>query len=368
MRKLATIRKISEINPIPGADAIEVATVGGWKVVVKRGEFSVGDLAVYIEIDSWVPHELAPFLSKGQEPRVYNGVLGERLRTVKLRGQVSQGLLLPVEKVFLGADQRFWWSQVDADVTEALGIQKWEAEIPASLAGQVQGPFPSWIRKTDQERCQNLVTEIFEENAGAKYEVTIKLDGSSMTVFARGTADESDPSLVQIQSGVCSRNLWLKVNEENASNTLVSVAVKSGLLGILEDMARNGDGNFAVQGEIMGPGIQGNRENLKTHQFFVFDIQNVDEGAYLDPGARSLLMLDLYARGVNPEMVKHVPIVAHSAELLDTLGIKNVEDLLKFADGKSLNHQVREGLVFKRIDGGFSFKAISNQFLLKGGE
>jgi RNA ligase (TIGR02306 family) len=366
MRKLATIRKISEINPIPGADAIEVATVGGWKVVVKRGEFSVGDLAVYIEIDSWVPHELAPFLSKGQEPRVYNGVLGERLRTVKLRGQVSQGLLIAISAVYgkIGPID----IQEGRDITDLLGIQKWEAEIPASLAGQVQGPFPSWIRKTDQERCQNLVTEIFEENAGAKYEVTIKLDGSSMTVFARGTVDESDPSLVQMESGVCSRNLWLKVNEENANNTLVSVAVKSDLLGILEDMARNGDGNFAVQGEIMGPGIQGNRENLKTHQFFVFDIQNVDEGAYLDPGARSLLMLDLHARGVNPEMVKHVPIVAHSAELLDTLGIKNVEDLLKFADGKSLNHQVREGLVFKRIDGGSSFKAISNQFLLKGGE
>jgi len=366
MRKLATIRKISEINPIPSADSIEVATVGGWKVVVKRGEFAAGDLAVYLEIDSWVPHELAPFLSKGSDPREYNGIKGERLRTVKLRGQLSQGLLIPISAVYGKIEPID--IQEGRDIGDLLGIQKWEAEIPASLAGQVQGPFPSWIRKTDQERCQNLVTEIFEENAGAKYEVTIKLDGSSMTVFARGTVDESDPSLVQMESGVCSRNLWLKVNEENASNTLVSVAVKSGLLGILENMARNGDGNFAVQGEIMGPGIQGNRENLKMHQLFVFDIQNIDEGAYLDPGARSLLMLDLYARGVDQNLIKHVPIVAHGAALLDTLGIKNVEDLLKFANGKSINHQVREGLVFKRIDGRFSFKAISNQFLLKGGE
>ena len=97
MRRLATVRKIDEINPIENADAIEVATVGGWKIVVKKGEFQVGQLAVYFEIDSWIPHELAPFLSKGQEPREYEGVKGERLRTIKLRGQISQGLLLPLE-------------------------------------------------------------------------------------------------------------------------------------------------------------------------------------------------------------------------------------------------------------------------------
>jgi RNA ligase (TIGR02306 family) len=99
MRKMATIRKIDDIRPIEGADAIECAVVGGWQVVVKKGEYNVGDLAVYLEIDSFVPHELAPFLSKGQEPREFNGVKGERLRTVKLRGVTSQGLLLPLKRV-----------------------------------------------------------------------------------------------------------------------------------------------------------------------------------------------------------------------------------------------------------------------------
>jgi RNA ligase (TIGR02306 family) len=99
-RKMATIRKIDEIRPIEGADAIEAAVVGGWVVVIKKGEFKAGDLAVYLEIDSWVPHEIAPFLSKGQEPREYNGVKGERLRTVKLRGTTSQGLLLKLEDCF----------------------------------------------------------------------------------------------------------------------------------------------------------------------------------------------------------------------------------------------------------------------------
>ena len=100
MRKLATIRRIADIQPIEGADAIEVAVVDGWRVVVKKDEFTVGDLAMYLEIDSWVPHELAPFLSKGHEPREYNGVKGERLKTIRLRGTTSQGLLLKIEDIF----------------------------------------------------------------------------------------------------------------------------------------------------------------------------------------------------------------------------------------------------------------------------
>ena len=96
MRKLATIRKIDSLLPIEGADAIECAVVGGWKVVVKKGEYNAEDLAVYCEIDSWIPTELAPFLSKGKSPREFQGIQGERLRTVKLRGQLSQGLLLPL--------------------------------------------------------------------------------------------------------------------------------------------------------------------------------------------------------------------------------------------------------------------------------
>jgi RNA ligase (TIGR02306 family) len=100
MRKMASVRKIDAISPIPNADAIEVATIGGWQVVVKRDEFAVGDLAVYCEVDSWIPNAIAPFLSKDKEPREYNGVKGERLRTVKLRGTTSQGLLLKLEDCF----------------------------------------------------------------------------------------------------------------------------------------------------------------------------------------------------------------------------------------------------------------------------
>ena len=98
MRKMATVRRIDSIRLIPDADAIECAVVGGWTVVVKKGEYKPCDLAVYVEIDAWIPNDIAPFLTKpGQEPKEFEGIKGERLRTVKLRGQLSQGLLLPVE-------------------------------------------------------------------------------------------------------------------------------------------------------------------------------------------------------------------------------------------------------------------------------
>jgi RNA ligase (TIGR02306 family) len=365
MRKLASIRRIADIQPIEGADAIVVATVDGWKVVVKKGEFKVGDLALYIEIDSWVPHELAPFLSKGQEPREYNGVKGERLRTIKLRGQVSQGLLLSlrdpvVYRALLGSND--WYE--GQDHTEFLDIQKWEAPIPAQLQGQAAGTFPtSLIPKTDQERIQNCFGEIqkrakrfatekvwnaetqtleehpvvlpanFEEPT---YEVTMKLDGSSCTIFRW-----------EGELRVCSRNLELKINEENKDNTFVAMALKIG------DKIPDG---FAFQGELMGPGIQGNRESFKEHHFFVFDIFNIQEHAYLKPYSRHL---ECKQRGLD-----HVPVIT-----VDANAPISVEEGLAFAEGPSINHKIREGLVWKcNEDPSFSFKTISNQFLLKGGD
>lgn len=99
-RKMATVQQIVSISPIEGADAIEVARVLNWDIVVKKGEFAVGDFAVYFEIDSWIPTALAPFLTKpGHFPKSYNGVEGEKLRTIRLRGALSQGLLLPLSAI-----------------------------------------------------------------------------------------------------------------------------------------------------------------------------------------------------------------------------------------------------------------------------
>lgn len=335
MRKLATVRRIDAVNPIPDADAIEVAIVGGWSVVVKKGEYKSGDLAIYCEIDSWIPHEMAPFLSKGSEPREYNGVKGERLRTVKLRGQVSQGLLLPT------VGQTPLKGEGD-DLTEFFGIQKWEAPIPTQLAGDVEGPFPSYVPKTDQERVQNLTME-FKEWVDSKFnwEITEKLDGSSMTVYLKDG-----------KFGVCSRNWALK---ENETNSLWKQARRYNLESVL-----NVEGNFAVQGELIGEGIQCNPYKIQGQDFFVYDIFDINEQRYLSPAERRAF--------VERNGLRHVPVIAFNAELLDTLGIESVEQILQFAEGKSvLNTKTeREGLVFKH-NGQTSFKAISNRFLLKNG-
>jgi RNA ligase (TIGR02306 family) len=336
MRKLATIRKIGALNPIVGADAIECATVGGWKVVVKKGEYNVGDLAVYCEIDSWIPTELAPFLSKGKEPREFEGIKGERLRTVKLRGQLSQGLLLTIpEDTIKGAGILIGEG---LDVTDHLGIVKWELPMNAQLAGMAKGNFPSEIPKTDQERAQNLVGEILAAaEAGTQFEITEKLEGSSMTVY-----------LIDGEFGVCSRNLDLKETEGNA---FWQVARRD---DIEEKMRIAGMNNFAIQGELIGPGIQGNIYKLSMPEFRVFDMYNIQTGAYLVPHERRafIKVLDLL----------HVPVMFVDKDL----GVGSVEEILHWAEGASkLNEkQEREGIVFKEVNGGMTFKAISNKYLL----
>ena len=329
MRKMATIRKIDTILPIDGADAIECAVIGGWKVVVKKGEFNVDDLAVYCEIDSWIPTELAPFLSKGKEPREFEGIKGERLRTVKLRGQLSQGLLLP-----LTSAGQFSLNEGD-DVSETLNIVKWERPMNAQLAGMARGNFPSLIPKTDQERVQNLVKEIEGAvNGKQAFEATEKLEGSSMTCY-----------LIDGEFGVCSRNMDLKRDE---NNSFWKVAVEQDIEGKMREV---GD-NFAIQGELIGPGIQGNIYKLSKLDFFVFDVYDIKEGQYLKPAERRG---EIEMMGLN-----HVPVIETKFELNHT-----VERLLELAEGKSVFADTeREGIVFKEVNGGFTFKAISNKYLL----
>jgi len=341
-RKLASIRKIDSLTPIDGADAIECATVGGWKVVAQKGLYKEGDLAVYFEIDSWIPFELAPFLSKGKEPREFEGIKGERLKTIKLRGQLSQGLLMPLDEACKNIESELFEG---LDVSVPLNIVKWEKPMNAQLAGVCKGNFPSLIPKTDQERCQNLVKEITNANEiGMKFEVTEKLEGSSMTVYR-----------IQGEFGVCSRNLDLKRDE---NNTFWKVAIEEDIEAQMMSIDPYWD--FAIQGELIGPGIQGNIYKLSKPEFRVFDIYNIQMGTYMNPEARRKL--------VDVMGLKHVPVLAAAAELYDTLGITDIPQLLKFAEGKSVmgdvNGPEREGIVFKQVDGGMTFKVISNKYLL----
>ncbi|MBK9497383.1 MAG: RNA ligase (ATP) [Xanthomonadales bacterium] len=327
MRKLVTYRTVSKIEPISGADKIELAFVDGWQCVVKKGEFSQSDVALYFEIDSWLSASdpRFSFLEK-QFRKNAVGELGARLRTIKLRGALSQGLLLPVANFPELADL-----PCGADLAAALGVTKWEPPMPACLAGNAKGSFPGFIPKTDQERIQNVPHYL--DDAG-EYEVTVKLDGSSMTVFHN-----------QGETGVCSRNLEL---HETEGNTFWKVAHRNDIPARLSVYGKN----IAVQGELIGEGIQGNPEKILGHDFYVFDVFDIDRQTYLSPTERHEVcgLLGL----------KHVPILHYKATLP-----ASVDHALAIAEGQSLNPNAkREGLVFKRHDGQRSFKAISNSYLM----
>lgn len=336
MRKLASIQAISEVAQIPGADAIEAVRVNGWWVVSKKGEFKVGDRCVYFEVDSFLPvRPEFEFLRKACFKSTQHLGDGFRLKTIKLRGQLSQGLALPLSTAQIGSDIEF-----GTDVSEMLGVKLWEKPIPPQLQGQMKGSFPSFIRKTDQERCQNLIGELREAHErGEHFEVTIKLDGSSCTAYWRDGV-----------FGVCSRNIELKLEDE--TNTFVSTVERSGLGAAIRALGRN----IAVQGELIGPGIQGNPEGLEEHAIYVFDIFDIDTQRYLLPSARDRLLTVLQSLG----------FYGWSVPVLDSACIppRTVPELLQMAEGPSLHADAREGLVFKSIGRNFSFKAIANSYLL----
>lgn len=341
---MATIRRIDNIEPIEGADAIMVATVGGWKSVIKKEEFKIGDLAIYLEVDSWCPHEYKPELSKGKEPRVYDGIKGERLKTIRLRGQISQGLLLPVSvgiDAFVGSkfDDGQELSEVffeGNDVSEILNIQKYEPPVSAQLAGMARGNFPSRIPKTDQERIQNLTKE-YPTYQTQTWEETEKMEGSSMTVY-----------LLDGEFGVCSRNLDLKRDE---NNTFWKVAIQDNVEEKLKALGKN----IAIQAELCGEGIQGNIYQIKGHEFRVFDVYDIDTCTYYKPVARRNFVHELG--------LKHVPVLGTEYNISNL----TVADLLVMADADSCVgiKPKREGLVFKSNQTEASFKCISNAYLLK---
>jgi len=211
-RHLVSVQKIIDIKPIDGADLIAAYKVNGWWVVDQVDKYHINDLILFAEIDSWIPTTIAPFLSKGKVPHEYYGVAGERLRTVRLKKQLSQGLLMPIS--ILDSFDNKEWTEGD-NVTDLLGIQKWEAPIIPQLAGVMKGNFPAFILKTDQIRLQNIQQEITDAfNNKDEFEVTTKLDGSSCTIYFN-----------QGEVGVCSRNIELKLDQEG--NAFVDIAIKN---------------------------------------------------------------------------------------------------------------------------------------------
>lgn len=333
MRKLASIRTIENIRPIEGADKIELASIGGWNVVVaKEVGHKVGDWVVYCEIDCFLPiREEFEFLRKSSYKKMGNQE-GFRLKTIKLRNEVSQGLILPFRILPLG--DTFHEGQ---DVSEILGIVKYEQPVPAELAGKVKGLFPSFIPKTDELRIQNLSFE-FEEwkiQSNNKFYVTEKLDGSSATYYIKNG-----------EFGVCSRNLDLL---ETEGNTFWKVARHLELEQKMASLGRN----ISFQGELIGEGIQGNPYSIKGQTVYFFNIFDIDKFARVGVNEfiSTMESLDL----------SYVPFLEMNFLLPNT-----IEEILEYAEDKSvLNLKVeREGIVVRSYDMKISFKAISNKFLL----
>lgn len=338
-RKLATIREVKEILPIDGADSIELAIIDGWQCVVKKGEFKKFDCGVYFEIDSLLPCEpVFSFLeSKGRKKNA-DGTEGYRLKTIKLKGQLSQGLLMPIDLFFTQHNL-----SLGDDVTDILHVTLYEPPVSPQLQGISKGSFPSFIPKTDEERIQNLdIKDLYGD-----YFVTEKIDGTSATYYL----DDNDCL------NVCSRNLNLKQSD---SNLYWKVAIWLDIENKLKNFNKDFHSRYAIQGEIVGEGIQGNPYKIKGQQFYIFNIFDILKVKYVIP---------LLASGMcnNCLYIPHVPIINECFTIQpDT----TIDDLLLFSDGKSqLNkYTQREGVVFKRDVSGLygkqSFKVISNKYLL----
>jgi len=357
-RKLASIQKIVSITPIEGADRIEKVRVIGWECIVKKGEFKLGDPCIYIEIDSLVPRAIwSEFLFKDGETKKH------KLKTVRMKGQISQGLVLPLTilgdgKYVIGEDdyiRRFEVDEIDLtqdncfgclfkegdNVTGALEIEKYEPYIPAHLQGLVKGTFPSFIPKTDETRIQSEPW-ILEQMRGREVYLTEKVDGTSFTCY-----------LNDGEFGVCSRNIELK---ESEGNTYWNIASQY----YLETKLRKLKGNLAIQGEIIGHGVQNNKYRMTRVELRVFDVFAINEHRYFN-----YKELQEFCDTMELKTVPYLGV-----QILDG----TVEEWIEKSKGKSqINSSIeREGIVVRTTTelyieryGRASFKSINPEFLIK---
>lgn len=375
-RVLAKVALIDSIIEIEGAEKIELAMVGGWQVVVGKGLYQPGDKAVYIEIDSLVPtaHPAFSDLPDRLSSKLLFEVDGKgyaRIKTAKMMKQLSQGMCVPLSEAGISD------SSLDMDLTKFLGIRKYEAaeERAMNNAGTRDGmkvgvskPFPSFIPKTDQNRVQNIVPRYMKAVVfGELFEKTFKLDGSSMTVWIKdgvtGVASRNvsfnlqDTNKGFIQSfkdffKQVKKKGWKKAKFETLikadNNAFTTMAFNSGVVKALVRMNRN----LAIQGEMVGPSIQKNFEGVKSNSFYIYDIYDIDAKRYLLPEERIAILKEHDLRGVPEAGIVMLP--------------PTVKEAIEDADGPSgLNGKRREGFVYKSMVRDFSFKVISNNYLLK---
>jgi RNA ligase (TIGR02306 family) len=343
-RHLVTIQRILALNPIPNADKIEQATILGWSLVVPKGDFKVGDLCVYCEVDSILPDK--PEFEFLRTRRF-------RIKTIRLKGVISQGIAFPLSIL---KDSCLIVPQVTEgqDVTDLLGVTKFEIPIPVCMSGIMKGNFPGFIPKTDEERIQNIpwILDVYHNQGPFNY--TEKLDGTSATYYIKDGI-----------FGVCSRNIDLARPEPDVSakDKILNVFWKvANELHLEDNMKRLGD-NFAIQGEIIGPGIRQNRYGLNEHRIYIYNVFDIATGKYADVHAIDIIK----ALGL-----VSVPLVSITKTLPP-----DIETLVKFATIQSIIAPsiLIEGMVIRpkynindaRI-GRLSFKVLNPEYLLKYGD
>jgi RNA ligase (TIGR02306 family) len=352
VKNLATIQKISSLSPIEGADKIELAKMEGleWQVVVQKELHKIGDFVCYIQIDSICPEKpWAEFL----RDRHF------RVRTIRLKKQLSQGLIVPlkdlglIEMASYQPEGAIHLSEAHGmDVTIQTGVTKYEKPIPANLRGKIKGNFPRHLASvTDEERLQNC-SRILEELIDVPVYITVKMDGTSATYIYH------EPDNIQGgETHVCSRRLSLKAPAEgDAPNVYFDMERKYNILEKLKTK-----GSYAIQGEICGPGVQGNKAGLPEVTFLLFNVYSIKERRYLNFNEFQQFAQDL--------SLPVVPIIEYAV----LLNGKKFDDLLAMADGPYPNNTPREGIVIRStveryseyMKGRVSFKVVSNVFLEK---
>ena len=338
-RKLASIQYVHDITPIEGAEKIECVHVLGWQCVANKDQFRIGDKCVYMEVDSFLPVcELFEFLraSSFKENEIMGA--GFRLKTMKFRGQISQGLVQPLEILPEGE------YEIGDDVTELLGIRKWEIEERVSNDGTVIAEFPSEISKTDELRVQSYPELIEEFKAVKGYYISTKMDGCSVTMYKTGE-----------HFGVCGRNY------EYADDDKCAMWKYAHKHSIEERLNENNLDNIAIQGEFCGPGIQKNRLKLTEPEWYVFTVTDM----------KTNTRLSMYK---TEEICKHLGLnMVPIEEVEEEFKYKSVDELLERAKGKYASGRNKEGIVIRPVEtvysntiaGPLSMKVINNDYLLK---
>ncbi|MDR2094270.1 MAG: RNA ligase (ATP) [Treponema sp.] len=335
MRALVTIQRVKAVSAVPDSDFLEAAHIMGWQCVVKKGEFKAGDLGVYFEVDSFLPLDpryefLRASSYRENDDNGQGRRPGFRIRTAKMRGQLSQGLFLP-----LSLFPELEGFREGDDVTEKLGVKKWYVPETANAGGTIIGERPYGIPASDEIRIQSA-PELLDALRGKPYYITTKMDGTSGIVY-----------YIDGKIGCCSRNKEIK---DEADALYWSPVYRYGLK---EKLAKYGK-NIVLTGEICGPGIQKNRLRLPALEWYVFDVQDWDSGGYVPYDS----LLEICASLEVPV----VPLEERGDGFAYTL-----EGLLEKAKGKYPSGLDKEGIVVRDAASpkAVSFKVLNNDALLK---